>query len=147
MSRRLEALAALDSADPASRTRSLVVHSDACRVCQEQAKVQDQVLTGLLEAFSGAEDESHRNLPALCLPHLSALLRKSPDPSLRASLLAFEATLFERLAENMERYGLKHDALRRGSESEDERVAYHRGLAYLVGDKRLNFPFHVEYLL
>jgi small GTP-binding protein len=147
ISRRLEALAALDSTDPATRTKSLIVQPDACRVCQEQAKVQDQVLNGLLAALSDAEDESHRKMPVLCLPHLRAFLRKPLDPSHRASLLAFEAALFERLAENMERYGLKHDALRRGFASEDERIAYHRGLAYLVGDKRLNFPFRVEYLL
>lgn len=147
MSRRLEALAALDSADSSGRASSLVVHSDSCRVCQEQARVEDQVLTEMLKDLSGTKDESHRSVPALCLPHLAALLRKSPDPPLRASLLAFEAALFERLAENMERYGLKHDALRRGFVSEDERVAYHRGLAYLVGDKRLSFPFHVEYII
>ncbi len=147
MSRRLEALAALHSGDPAGRTSALIVRAEACRVCQEQVKVQDQVLTELLESLSGVNDEGQRSLPALCLPHLSALLRKSPDSSLRASLLAFEAALFERLAENMERYALKHDSLRRGRVSEDERMAYIRGLAYLVGDKRLNFPFHVEYLL
>jgi GTP-binding protein EngB required for normal cell division len=147
MSRRLEALAALDSADPASRASSLLVRSEACRGCQEQAKVQDQVLAEILESLSRIKDERNRKLPALCLPHLGALLRKSPDSSLKSSLLAFESALFERLAENMERYGLKHDALRRGFVTEDERVAYHRGLAYLVGDKRLNFPFHVEYLL
>jgi hypothetical protein len=62
-------------------------------------------------------------------------------------LLEFEAAILERLAENMERYALKHDALRRGLQSEDERVAYHRGLSQLVGDKRLRTPWHVEYLL
>jgi small GTP-binding protein len=147
VTRRLEALAALDSTDQSSRTNPLTVRSDACRVCQEQARVQENVLTEMLGTLSAKEDESPRKLPALCLPHLGALLRKCPNASLRAALLAFEAALFERIAENMERYGLKHDALRRGLESEDERVAYHRGLAYLVGDKRLSFPWHVEYII
>jgi small GTP-binding protein len=147
MSERLEALAALDSNDPAGRIRSFVVPSTACRVCQEQAKAEDKVLMEILESLSRLKDTNGRKLPALCLPHLSALLRKSPEPSLRAELLNFEAALLDRLAENMERYGLKHDALRRGFASEDERVAYHRGLSYLVGDKRLSFPWHIEYLI
>jgi GTP-binding protein EngB required for normal cell division len=147
LSQRLEALAALDSTDPASRTRSFVVHAEACTVCQEQAKVEDRVLTEVLDSLSAVKDGSRRKLPALCLPHLGALLRKSSDASLRAEMLSFEAALLDRLAENMERYGLKHDALRRGFVSEDERVAYYRGLSYLVGDKRLSFPLHVEYLI
>jgi hypothetical protein len=47
----------------------------------------------------------------------------------------------------MERYALKHDALRRGSASEDERIAYRRALSQLVGDKRLQAPWHVDRLL
>ncbi|HTV53521.1 MAG TPA: dynamin family protein [Terriglobia bacterium] len=146
MSRRLEALAALDSPDPASRTGSLVVHPKVCRICQEQAKVQDTVLTEILESLSNPNGKNRRKLPALCLPHLAALLGKQPDGSLRAELLSFEAALLDRLAENMQRYGLKHDALRRGFASEDERIAYYRGLSYLVGDKRLSFPWHIEHI-
>ncbi len=145
LSQKLQELAESDSLSPATRMGSLVARPDVCRVCQEQAKVQDQTLNDTLQSMSEGADKSQ--LPALCLPHLNALLRKSPTASIRASLLAFEAALLDRLAENMERYGLKHDALRRGFATEDERVAYHRGLAYLVGDKRLSFPWHVEHVI
>ena len=91
----------------------------------------------ILEKVSAQGGRDAPRLPVLCLPHLSAFLRKVRDTSLGQALVHFEAALFERLAENMERYSLKHDALRRGLQSEDERMAYHRGLSQLVGLKSL----------
>jgi hypothetical protein len=92
-------------------------------------------------------DAGPRKLPVLCLPHLCGLLRKVEDSGWARERIAFEAAILERLAENMERYALKHDALRRGLQSEDERVASHRALSHLVGDKRLQAPWRVHYLL
>jgi len=91
----------------------------------------------ILEKVSAEGGQDAARLPILCLPHLSAFLRKVRDTGLGQTLVHFEAALFERLAENMERCALKYDALRRGLQSEDERVAYHRGLSQLVGGKRL----------
>ena len=83
-------------------------------------------------------------MPPLCLPHLALLLSKNCDPSLGASALAFASALFARIAENMERYSLKLDALRRGSVTKDESEAYGMGLSHLVGEKHLCFPWHIE---
>jgi GTP-binding protein EngB required for normal cell division len=149
LSERLNLLAASNQPGGlAAGTRSLVTGQGKCRACQKQHAVQDRVIGEILGRLGGRNgQDAIAKLPVLCLPHLSVLLRKLNDPELGQSLIAFEAALFERLAENMERYGLKHDALRRGLQSKDERVAYHRALSQLVGDKRLQSPWHVEYLL
>ena len=130
-----------------ARTRSLLAGPEKCRACEEQHTTEERVTTQLREELTGKEGQEPAKSPVLCLPHLSALLRRTPNSPIARDLLEFEAAILERLAENMERYALKHDALRRGLQSEDERVAYHRGLSQLVGDKRLRTPWHVEYLL
>ncbi len=148
LSRRLRTVAESNPADGLSAgTRGLLTSQEKCRACQEQSSVQEKVIKEILEKVSAQGGQDAPRLPVLCLPHLSAFLRKVRDTGLGQALVHFEAALFERLAENMERYSLKHDALRRGLQSEDERMAYHRGLSQLVGLKSLQAPWHVEYLL
>lgn len=131
----------------AEHAKSLLARGERCCACREQALEEEKAIATILKKVTTQEENESVQLPVLCLPHLSALLRKVPDTEMARSLLDFEAALFERLAENMERYALKHDALRRDLNSDDERVAYHRSLSHLVGDKRLQAPWHVEYLL
>ncbi|MGO8735435.1 MAG: hypothetical protein ACLQVM_21870 [Terriglobia bacterium] len=117
---------------------------EKCRACQEQLAAQEKAIREILEKLTVEDGQEAARLPVLCLPHLSALLRKVPDPGLAQALNDFEAALFERLAESMERHTLKHYALRRGLQSGDELVAHHRGLSQLVGDKRLQALWHVD---
>lgn len=148
LSRRLQMVA--ESNPPgglSAGARSLVTGQGKCRACQEQLAAQEEAIREILDKVSLEGGQDAARLPVLCLPHLSALLRKVRDTGLGQTLVHFEAALFERLAENMERYALKHDALRRGSASEDERIAYRRALSQLVGDKRLQAPWHVDRLL
>lgn len=129
------------------RARRLMTWPQKCRACREQAAAEEKVLDEILATLNASNNQQSPKFPVLCLAHLSALLKKLPDENLARELLDFEAALFERLAENMERYALRHDALRRNLNSSDERVAYHRGLSQLVGDKRLQAPWHVERLV
>jgi hypothetical protein len=128
-------------------TRSLAATTESCCACRAQREIQERAIREILDRLGAGDQPETNPLPVLCLPHLSILLRKVSDPALAQTLIEFEAALFERLAENMLRYALKHDALCRELQSEDERVAYHRALCQLVGDKPLQAPWHVEYLL
>lgn len=148
VSSRLSDLAHAESPSSfADRAKMILAQGDRCRACHEQAIAEEKVLSEIREKLTTQDNHDASRLPVLCLPHLIALLRKVQDDNLKRALLDFEAALFERLAENMERYSLRHDALRRFLNSEDERVAYHRGLSQLVGDKRLQAPWRVEYLI
>jgi hypothetical protein len=148
ISRRLSDLAHSEAAGSLNdSSKELMARNETCRACQEQATLEKRVLNKILERMNARNDQEAARFPVLCIAHLSALLRKLPDETLAHDLLEFEAALFERLAEDMERYALKHDALRRYLNSEDERVAYHRGLSQLVGDKRLQSPWHFERLV
>lgn len=148
LSRRLSSLAESDSRNTLGvETRRLLTKPEQCRVCHEQFAVEERVVGEVLEEVTAHHGQGGAKLPVLCLPHLSALLCKLPDSELAIEFIAFQAAILERLAEGMERYALKHDALRRGLQSEDERVAYHRALSHLAGDKRLQAPWRVDYLL
>jgi len=130
-----------------ARTNALTTGPDKCSACQAQAEAENSVLDEITGQLTPPGAKEPSSLPVLCLSHLSAVLKRLPNDGLARRLLEFEAVLFERLAENMQRYALKHDALRRHLNSADERIAYHHGLSQLVGDKRLQAPWHVEKLI
>ncbi len=148
LSRKLSALTESESLQvDGLHTKNLVTNAKKCRACREQQVTQERAIQKILDDFATQHEALGGALPVLCLPHLSLLLEKVSNLSLAKRLIAFESALFERLAENMERYALKHDALRRHLQSKDEEVAYHRALSQLVGDKRLNSPWQIEYIL
>lgn len=140
--RTLEGLEPYDGNGPG--LASLVVHGQSCRACQEQATAEENVI---LEIVESARPAGTGQWPVVCLPHYRSLREKLSDPQMARSLAEFQADLLERLAENMARYAIKHDALRSGYASGDERVAYHRALSQLVGEKMLQAPWRVERLV
>ncbi len=75
---------------------------------------------------------------ALCLLHLRMALERSVDAAVRQRLLRREAVWVERIAEDMQRYAVKHDGLRRGLASEEERSASDRALQILAGHRNVN---------
>jgi len=148
ISRRLAEPAAENASEQlGSRTNALIPSPGKCRACRERLSIERKVIGKLLEKLPGEVGQDTTVFPVLCLPHLSALLHEVSDPELARSLIEFEARLFERLAENMKRYGMKFDARRRYLHSDDEEVAYRRALSHLVGERPLCTPWHVEYLL
>ncbi|MGO9340393.1 MAG: hypothetical protein ACLPY1_23195 [Terracidiphilus sp.] len=93
-------------------------------------------------------EESHQHLlPALCLPHLELVLRHLDDTSARQDLLLREAAMMERTAEDMQRYAIKHDALRRHLVSKEENDAPLLGLQLLTGHKIVNAVFPIRDIL
>lgn len=62
-------------------------------------------------------------------------------------LLEREAFLLQRIAEDMQRYSLKHDALRRYLTSDDEWDSSLKTLLLLVGHRSVSSPWRVEYIL
>jgi hypothetical protein len=60
------------------------------------------------------------------------------DTSLITALCTEHARSFERLAENMQRYALKHDALRRYLTSDEEREAAEDAVRWVAGRRLIN---------
>lgn len=75
---------------------------EKCRACQERVSAEERVIEEIVGETTDAGNWFSKT-PVLCLPHLSAVLRKLPDPEAATHLVAFEAAILARLAENMER--------------------------------------------
>jgi hypothetical protein len=84
---------------------------------------------------------------SLCLPHLELLLTRLEDDSIAPRLLLREAAVMARTAEDMQRYAIKHDALRRHLVSREENDAPLLGLQLLTGNRNVNAIFTVRDLL
>ncbi|HEX8013391.1 MAG TPA: hypothetical protein VF814_21095 [Casimicrobiaceae bacterium] len=81
-----------------------------------------------------------QSLCAVCLPHLADLIAALDDPSIVRRLAEREASLLDRLAEDMRRYATKHDAVRRFLASDEELHAGERALALVAGLRHVRGP-------
>jgi len=108
-----------------------------CPVCRLQQATEGRLIDSILARAAEAVDREAFS-PPLCLPHLKAVLKHSKDSSLNQHLLLCEAARLERIAEDMQRYAVKHDGLRRNLASEEERTASLRALEMLAGHRNVS---------
>jgi hypothetical protein len=124
-----ELLESCELSEAVSIVEQVQLSSEHCPACEVQRKTENAVLQKLAASigeFGGV----------LCLPHLRLLLRQLDSKMIR-TLVARHGEILQRIAEDMQRFVLKHDGLRRDLISEEEKQAHHQGLALLVGDRRL----------
>jgi hypothetical protein len=81
------------------------------------------------------------------LVHLRLLIGNFTNPEIIQELLVRESMLLQRIAEDMQRYSLKHEALRRYLASDEERDAALKALLSLVGHRSVSSPWRVESIL
>ncbi|MGB8478527.1 MAG: dynamin family protein [Acidobacteriaceae bacterium] len=127
------------------RVRDLLPTKQTCRVCEvrfaAEKKAVEQNAANVERAVSG-----NVKAPACCLRHLIMVTESlgPGEPSRR--LLNAHASLLERTAEDLQRYALKHDALRRYLTSEEERQASQLALLLIAGHRNVNAPWFIEYI-
>lgn len=127
------ALRRLDACDPgaAAAIAALPANGATCPICAVARKAEVAAIARLVKAQaagSGGAGGWHRS--ALCLPHLSPLLLAAPARE-RAALVAAQAALMERLAEDAERFALQQDARRRDRSSKEDLAASERAALVL----------------
>jgi GTP-binding protein EngB required for normal cell division len=118
-----------------------------CQACAIRWATEDQIIDSILGRAGQVKNPDRLSLSAVCLPHLQLILQRTEDESLRQHLLSREAELMERFAEDMQRYAIKHDALRRDLASKEEQNAPLRALQLLVGHRNVNAIFTVRDIL
>jgi GTP-binding protein EngB required for normal cell division len=117
---------------------ALVPRSDNCRICEQsraaEARRLDQ-LAALVLTTEGRTTYARSHGP--CLRHLLRLVSLCADKSVQAFLFAEGARHFAEIAEDMQSYGLKTEALRRELRNADEEDAWWRALTHLAGNRRV----------
>ena len=116
----------------------LPLTSANCRICEQsraaEARRLDQ-LAALVLTTEGRTTYARSHGP--CLRHLLRLVSLCADESVQAFLFAEGARHFAEIAEDMQSYGLKTEALRRELRNADEEDAWWRALTHLAGNRRV----------
>jgi hypothetical protein len=111
-----------------------------CIACAERAAAEAAAVATIVAQLRQDPETALRALGDLCLPHFRLLAAAIADPDDAALLCAYEAALLRRVAEDMRRYALKHEGVRRYLASEEETKAAQRALLLLGGHRTLNTP-------
>jgi GTP-binding protein EngB required for normal cell division len=139
------ARAAPSPADAAELIDPMRPRGDSCQICQACAEAEMACLEATASQL--ARTKMVDDLSAICLDHLTMLLGRFDAPELAAKLLRREAGLLQRIADDMRRYALKFDGVRRPLASEAEVNAPVRALRALAGLPNLRIVGRSDRLL
>jgi hypothetical protein len=124
---------------------SLVQRPETCRVCQELRECESVYLRRLAAFLNEPEARrAYGHAQGVCLRHLALLIKTTESGELARFLLKEASRRFEEVAEDMQSYSLKHDAVRRALHNQNEDDAYLRALIHIAGAKNLFFPWSVR---
>ena len=95
-----------------------------CPACRVARRAEDAKLRGDIASDS-----------LLCLGHLSYVVQRTSDVAAARALVADQARLVRRVADDMRSHALKADALRRDLFTESEASAHLRGVCVVAGER------------
>ncbi|HTV46527.1 MAG TPA: dynamin family protein [Stellaceae bacterium] len=121
-----------------------LVPEPACIACEARAAAEAAAVAEIAARLRQNPEGVLRSLSDFCIPHFRMLAATIADHGIAARLLAREAALLHRVAEDMRRYALKHEGVRRDLASEEETQAARRALLLLGGHRTLNTPAAVR---
>lgn len=144
LARRLRSLAQEASSPTASidGIQKLLPGPGACPACQAIAAVERDTAKAIVATLMNSAGP--KRLPPLCLRHLQNVLLAKPTAEIARLLIEEQARVLDRLAEDMQRYSLKHAALRQALATEVEHQAHIIGLSRLVGLRNIVAPWKVD---
>ncbi len=120
---------------------------DTCQVCHVRVEAERKAVHEAVAILRRLDASFNARLPAFCLLHLAMIVGHLGKGRAAETLLNAHARFFERMAEDAQRYALRHDALRRHLTSEEERRASQLMLLMLAGHRSLCAPWNVRSLL
>jgi len=146
LSRRLRSLAGWASSSNAliERVRDVLPQPKTCRACQLIVAVERNAAKAIITRIAAGGAAESSRLPPLCLRHLYTVLLAKPGADTARLLIEEQARVLDRLSEDMQRYVLKHDALRRELATELEHRVYEVGLSRLVGLRNIVAPWKID---
>jgi hypothetical protein len=120
------------------KLRHLLHTDEACVLCGVRRKTEEAAIEEIAMRLARNRARTLNSLSAICLPHFAMLVGAIHDNEIVQELTRREAATFQRLSEDMRRYALKHNAVRRYLASQEETIAAERGLLSLVGRQNVN---------
>jgi hypothetical protein len=111
---------------------------EACDLCRARAKIEQAAILATARSLAASETTSTDRFFGLCLDHLRSVAETIEPGEAARKLIEREAEMIERLSEDMRRYALKHDGVRRFLASAEELSADKRALMLLAGHRNVN---------
>lgn len=125
------------------KVENLVPDEEECALCAVRNGAEKDAIASTVGRLNEHRERAVNSLSAICLPHVVMLASAMRDGDVLRSLLKRHATILQRYAEDMRRYAVKHDAIRRHLASHEEVIAAERGLLLVTGRRQVNFmPRH-----
>lgn len=123
----------------AERIGRLIPNQEDCVLCNVRDHAEREAIDTINERLEKHQDRALNSLSALCLRHFAQLTSKVRNGDLHRAILERQATILQRYAEDMARYAMKHDAVRRYLASQEETNAAARALLLVAGRRQVNF--------
>jgi GTPase Era involved in 16S rRNA processing len=108
-----------------------------CDMCRTHIDIERVAVERMARGLGKVELTMTPRGSGLCLPHLGQVIGAIGSESVARELLMEEAAALQRLSEDMRRYALKHDGVRRAFASEEEFSADRRALMLLGGHRNV----------
>ena len=123
----------LTSENPVAVRDGLSAANADCAACQLQSATELEAIEQFAVHRGRMVSGASGKLPFLCVPHLRLTVSHARDLAWLSVLLRGEASAAERLAEDMQRYALKRDGIRRGLATEEESRAAKDAIDFIAG--------------
>jgi small GTP-binding protein len=122
-----------------TKMQRLLPTQDDCVFCGIRDKAEQEAIAATARRLEENERHTLNSLSATCLPHFVMLMAAVRDDDVVRELIERQAAVLQRFSEDMRRYALKHDAVRRYLASREETTVAERGLLSVAGRRRVNF--------
>jgi GTP-binding protein EngB required for normal cell division len=121
----------------ATKIRCLLATPQDCPFCVVRTKAEREAIASIKARLAKDQEQAISTCSTICLPHFAMLADVIEDANVLARLMEFEAIICERLAEDMRRYALKLDAVRRHLVSDEETAAAQRALMLVAQHRHI----------
>lgn len=111
---------------------------ETCDLCRTRVDIERSAVAKMAGALEAAASSVKDRFSGLCLDHLHLVLAAIGPSATTRKLIMREADAMERISEDMRRYLLKQDGVRRHLASAEELGADKRALMVLAGHRNVN---------
>jgi hypothetical protein len=109
-----------------------------CELCHVRIEIEQAAVAEFAVSLAAAANETMDRLSGLCLDHLRLVVEALETSEAKERLMTSQAAVLERLSEDMRRYALKYDGMRRYLANAEELTADRRALMVLAGHRNVN---------
>jgi hypothetical protein len=127
--------------------QKLLPTKTSCPMCEQRTATEAGAVEEIVKMIRQGKETDEKHLPVSCLYHLSMVVKSLGDEVPARRLVQSQASLLERTAEDLQRFAIKFEGLRRYLTSAEERQAAMLAMVLLAGHRSVTSPWVVETII